>query len=183
MLSWTLFYTALFDMDKSPMVDVIDPDGLVRSQVVESEGRGFCVSLNGAETHRTLAGDFLAQSFGASVQHIALATDDIFATTEALKTCGFDPLPLSENYYADLAARFDLAPGLLERLKAANVFYDELNGSPFFSFIPAALQVACSLRSCSASRAMAATAPPMRPLELPRKKRLARPKGMPAMKG
>lgn len=132
MLSWTLFYTSLFDMSKSPMVDVIDPDGLVRSQVVEGDRGALRITLNGAETHRTLAGDFLAQNFGASVQHIALSTADIFATAKALSACGFEALPMHANYYADLAARFDLAPGLLERLQSANILYDEENGAAFF---------------------------------------------------
>ena len=80
MLSWTLFYTTLFEMRKSPMVDVIDPDGLVRSQAVESVGGRLKITLNGAETHRTLAGRFLASTFGASVQHIALATLDVITS-------------------------------------------------------------------------------------------------------
>ena len=108
MLSWTLFYTTLFDMKKTPMVDVIDPDGLVRSQVVESQDGGLRITLNGADTHRTLAGSFLADSFGASVQHLALATDDIFGTLPKLMDLGFEPLPISPNYYGDLAARFDI---------------------------------------------------------------------------
>ncbi len=132
MLSWTLFYTTLFDMQKSPMVDVIDPDGLVRSQVVETRDGALRVTLNGAETHRTLAGDFLAKNFGASVQHIALESDDIFATAKVLFDCGFEALPLSANYYADLAARFDLPAGLLERLQKYNILYDEQDGSAFF---------------------------------------------------
>ncbi|MER0239896.1 VOC family protein [Fulvimarina sp. MAC8] len=108
MLSWTLFYTTLFEMRKSPMVDVIDPDGVVRSQVVESPDHKLRVTLNGAETHRTLAGSFLAETFGSQVQHIALATDDIFATAEHLAKLGFEVLPIPGNYYRDLAARFSL---------------------------------------------------------------------------
>ena len=114
------------------MVDVIDPDGLVRSQVVQSDGGGVTITLNGAETHRTLAGDFLAQNFGASLQHIALATQDIFATAQTLATRGFEALAMPANYYDDLAARFDLAPDMLARLRQANVLYDEENGAAFF---------------------------------------------------
>ncbi|MGR3379159.1 bifunctional sugar phosphate isomerase/epimerase/4-hydroxyphenylpyruvate dioxygenase family protein [Salipiger abyssi] len=132
MLSWTLFYTALFEMEKSPMVDVIDPDGLVRSQVVEAPDGALRITLNGAETHRTLAGRFLAENFGASVQHIALTTEDIFATAEALGRQGFEPLPIPQNYYDDLAARFDLSADFLARLQAANVLYDQENGAEFF---------------------------------------------------
>jgi 4-hydroxyphenylpyruvate dioxygenase len=62
MLSWSLFYTALLDAEKAPMVDVADPDGLVRSQAIRS-GR-LRITLNGAEPARTLASRFLSDSFG-----------------------------------------------------------------------------------------------------------------------
>ncbi|ERL96527.1 4-hydroxyphenylpyruvate dioxygenase/hemolysin-like protein [Rhodobacteraceae bacterium HIMB11] len=125
MLSWSLFYTSLFEMKKSPMVDVFDPDGLVRSQVVETADGALRVTLNGADTHRTLAGSFLAESFGASVQHLALACDDIFTTLEKMIAHGFETLPMPSNYYDDLSARFDLPAGLLDKMKRANVLFDQ----------------------------------------------------------
>lgn len=132
MLSWSLFYTSLFAMEKAPMVDVIDPDGVVRSRALRAEGGNFRITLNGAETHRTLAGAFLAKSFGASVQHVALATDDIFETAERLAGLGFEPLPIPQNYYGDLAARFDLAPALLATMQRANILYDRDDAGEFF---------------------------------------------------
>src|SRR5690606_30331510 len=36
LLTWLLFYTTLFDTRKTPMLDVVDPAGLVRSQVIEN---------------------------------------------------------------------------------------------------------------------------------------------------
>ncbi len=132
MLSWTLFYTALLEMQKSPMVDVVDPDGLVRSQVVRSTHGDLRFTLNGAETHRTMAGAFLAAGFGGAVQHIALATDDIFATVGALAKAGFRSLAVPANYYDDLASRFDIAPDLLARLRTANAFYDRDGAGEFF---------------------------------------------------
>ena len=42
MLSWLLFYTALLDVKTTPQLDVIDPGGIVRSQVVQSPD-GRCV--------------------------------------------------------------------------------------------------------------------------------------------
>ena len=35
MLSWVLFYVSIFRTHKLPAVDVVDPAGLVRSQVIE----------------------------------------------------------------------------------------------------------------------------------------------------
>ena len=36
MLSWLLFYNSLLDVTKTPQLDVIDPGGIVRSQVVQT---------------------------------------------------------------------------------------------------------------------------------------------------
>lgn len=132
MLSWTLFYSSVLDMAKSPMVDVFDPDGLVRSQVVESADGALRVTLNGADSHRTLAGRFLSETFGASVQHVALASDDIFATMTRLSKLGFEALPMPQNYYDDLAARFDIAPDLLARMQGLNLLYDHDGNGAFY---------------------------------------------------
>jgi 4-hydroxyphenylpyruvate dioxygenase len=124
MLTWLLFYVSIFRTHKTPMVDVIDPGGVVRSQAIESEDGALRLTLNGAENHRTLAGHFIAESFGASVQHLAFATNDIFATAAVLKANGFSALRMSQNYYDDVDARFGLDGQLTDRLKAENILYD-----------------------------------------------------------
>lgn len=124
MMSWALFYTAIFDAAKTPMVDVVDPDGLVRSQAIEGRGGALRITLNGAESHRTFAGQYLARSFGSAVQHVAFATQDIFATARALAKNGFQELEISDNYYDDLAARFQLPDALLDRMRAHHILYD-----------------------------------------------------------
>ncbi len=132
MLTWLLFYTAIFEAHKTPMVDIIDPAGVVRSQVVENATGSLRVTLNGAENRRTLAGHFIAEKFGSGVQHLAFHTDDIFATVLALKANGFRPLPISPNYYGDVEARFGLDPDLTERLKAHDILYDRDEHGEYF---------------------------------------------------
>lgn len=132
MLSWSLYYTAIFDAQKSPVVDVIDPDGLVRSLAIQTGG--LRVTLNGADARRTLAARFVEDTFGAAVQHIAFATDDIFASAAALARLGFPLLQIGGNYYDDVEARFGLDPALTARLRAANVMYDEDAGGRFYQF-------------------------------------------------
>ena len=132
MLSWLLFYTSIFRARKLPMVDVIDPGGVVRSQAVESDDRSLRLTLNGAENRKTFAGRFLSESFGSSVQHLAFATDDIFTTAEALGLRGFEALPISPNYYDDLEARFGLNPDVIERLKRLNILYDRDEHGEYF---------------------------------------------------
>ncbi|MGP9789946.1 bifunctional sugar phosphate isomerase/epimerase/4-hydroxyphenylpyruvate dioxygenase family protein [Roseinatronobacter sp. NSM] len=130
MLSWSLYYTTLFQAQKSPIVDVIDPGGVVRSQAIKSGG--LRLTLNGADTHRTFAGRFIQDSLGASVQHVAFATDDIFGTSAKLAACGFERLRLGANYYADLKARFGLPQELVDRLERESILYDEDEGGSFF---------------------------------------------------
>ena len=132
MLTWVLFYTSIFRTRKLPMVDVVDPGGLVRSQVIESGDGCLRLTLNGAENRKTLAGRFIAESFGASTQHLAFSTPDIFATAAALKASGFQALAISANYYDDLEARFGLDTALMERLRAHNILYDCDEGGDFF---------------------------------------------------
>ena len=132
MLTWLLFYTSIFATGKTPMVDVVDPAGLVRSQAIENADGSLRITLNGAENRRTLAGHFIAESFGSAVQHLAFATDDIFATVEALAANGFAPLVISPNYYDDLDARFGLEQDLLDRLKAGNILYDRDEHGEYF---------------------------------------------------
>ncbi len=132
MLTWLLFYTSIFETGKTPMVDIIDPAGVVRSQVIENHSGALRITLNGAENRRTLAGHFIAEKFGSGIQHLAFSTADIFATAEALKKNGFKPLPISQNYYGDVEARFGLEPELTERLKAHNILYDRDEHGEYF---------------------------------------------------
>jgi 4-hydroxyphenylpyruvate dioxygenase len=132
MLTWLLFYTSIFRTHKTPMVDVIDPAGVVRSQAIETEDGAMRLTLNGAENHRTLAGHFIAESFGASVQHLAFASQDIFATAAALKANGFRALPMSRNYYDDIEARFGLEAEFADRLRTESILYDRDQQGEYF---------------------------------------------------
>lgn len=132
MLTWQLFYNAIFETRKTPTLDVVDPAGLVRSQAIENADGSLRLTLNGAENQRTLAGHFIAEGFGSAVQHLALGTSDIFATLKALRQKGFVALPIPQNYYDDLATRFALDDDLLERLAANGVLYDRDAAGEFF---------------------------------------------------
>ncbi len=179
MLSWSLFYTTLFDLEKSAMVDVIDPDGLVRSQALATRDGAFRITLNGAETHRTLAGSFLAAGFGASVQHVAFATDDIFATAKVQDAAGFQPLPIPENYYHDLAARFDLSQDFIDRIQTASILYDEDEAGCLLQRYSRPYGEGLFFEIVQRTDGYAGYGAPNAPFRIAAQKRLMRPKGMP----
>ncbi|HMO08477.1 MAG TPA: VOC family protein, partial [Paracoccaceae bacterium] len=179
MLSWALFYAAIFGAAKAPMVDVADPDGLVRSQAVRAGA--LRVTLNGAEARRTLAGRFVEDTFGAAVQHVAFATADIFATAAALADRGFPALQIGANYYADVEARFGLDPGLVARMQAANVLYDEDAGGQFFQLYSAPRPDGFFLEIVQRQGAYDGYGAPNAPFRIAAQKRSTRPAGMPRL--
>ena len=124
MLSWLLFYSSLFEVRKTPQVDIADPGGIVRSQVVETPDGAFRMVLNASQSARTQSSRFLSEYFGSGVQHIAFATDDILATVARLRASRVELLTIPENYYHDLDARTDLGAARLASLKANNILYD-----------------------------------------------------------
>lgn len=124
MLSWLLFYTSLLDVRKTPQLDINDPGGVVRSQVVETSDGAFRMVLNASQSARTQSSRFLSEYFGSGVQHIAFATDDILATVARLRASGVELLAIPENYYDDLDARADLGADRLDALRANNILYD-----------------------------------------------------------
>ncbi len=133
MLTWLLFYTSIFSMRRTPMVDVVEPGGLVRSQAIESLPKpDFRLTMNGADNRKTFAGKFLAEGFGTSIQHIAFSTNDIFATAKQLHACGFQALPISRNYYDDLEARFGLEPEFSDALRDSSILYDRDDNGEYF---------------------------------------------------
>ena len=132
MLSWSLFYTSLFEVQKHPIVDVIDPAGVIRSQVIESSDKSFRLTLNGSDTNRTLAGYFVESNAGSAVQHIALTTSDIFSIAEKLAETGFETLAIPANYYDDIRARFVFDETALSAIKQFNILYDEDENGAFY---------------------------------------------------
>lgn len=179
MLSWSLFYTSIFDMHRTPMVDVVDPDGLVRSQAIKARDGAVRITLNGAETHRTLAGSFLADSFGGAVQHVAFATDDIFGTARAMREAGFEPLPMTGNYYNDLRARFGLNASCVEEMKELSILYDEDADGAFFQFYSKPIAGGLFFEIVQRTRSYDGYGAPNAPFRIAAQKRMMRPKGMP----
>jgi 4-hydroxyphenylpyruvate dioxygenase len=132
MLTWLLFYTSLLELAKLPEQDVLDPGGLVKSQVVQSEDGAIRIVLNASQSGQTQSSRFLSEAFGSGVQHIAFATNDIMHTAKSLIAAGVPLLPIPENYYDDLEAKYDLSADDIDRLKAHNILYDREGEGEFF---------------------------------------------------
>ncbi len=133
-LSWLLYYVALFDVTKTPQLEIADTLGLIQSQAVESTDKSLRITLNGSMASQTLSARFIHNYLGAGVQHIAFRTDDVFAAAEKARANGLDLLDISRNYYDDLEARFGLDPALVERMAGLGILYDRDGDAEYFQF-------------------------------------------------
>ena len=131
-LSWSLFYDAVLGLEPQPQVEMADPHGAFLSRLLRSQNGELRIALNIGEGGATGVSRFLDAFGGAGFQQIALSSNDIFAAVEAARASGVAFLPIPDNYYDDLATRFDIARDLLARMRALGMLYDRVKDGEFF---------------------------------------------------
>ena len=131
-LSWSLFYGTVLGLKPQPQVEIADPHGAFFSRLLRSPNGELRIALNVGEGGATGVSRFLDAFGGAGFQQIALLSNDVFAAVEAAKARGVVFLSIPDNYYDDLATRFDIAPDLLARMRALGMLYDRVKDGEFF---------------------------------------------------
>jgi 4-hydroxyphenylpyruvate dioxygenase len=131
-LTWSLFYKSVLGFRTEPQVEIADPHGAFFSRSLRGPNDEVRIALNISEGGATGVSRFLDAFGGAGFQQIALSTEDIFTAVEGARARGVAFLAIPDNYYDDLAARFDIAPSLLARMRSLGVLYDCVNGGEFF---------------------------------------------------
>ncbi|WP_179401395.1 bifunctional sugar phosphate isomerase/epimerase/4-hydroxyphenylpyruvate dioxygenase family protein [Burkholderia guangdongensis] len=133
--AWILYFKAALGLEAEASVLLPDPYGLVRSRAVRSKDGSVRVVLNASADRHTAVAQSLRTYQGSGLNHVAFATEDIFAAADRLRARGVKLLRIPRNYYDDLAARYGFADELLERMCATSVLYDrDANGGEFFQF-------------------------------------------------
>jgi 4-hydroxyphenylpyruvate dioxygenase len=120
-----LFFRAVLGLEPTESMELPEPRGLIRSRALTSPDSTIRLVLNMPQL-----GSSAEPALG--MHHVAFGCDDIFATAAALRECGTNFLPISDNYYADLAARWELPDHLVDTLRQAGVLYDRAPGGGEF---------------------------------------------------
>ncbi|HRO30610.1 MULTISPECIES: sugar phosphate isomerase/epimerase and 4-hydroxyphenylpyruvate domain-containing protein [Micrococcaceae] len=129
-----LFYRALFGLHARANNEVASPQGLVRSQVVQTDDASVRLALNMLpqvlegtdEGRRRRRADF--------PEHVAFLSSDVAEVARRARRAGLRFLPIPANYYEDLHARFDLDEGLLRVLRENDLMYDRDERGEFLHF-------------------------------------------------
>ncbi len=118
-----LFASSVLALGSTSAAEVPGPLGLVRSQVMRTADGAVRLPMNLAPPTAPLPD-----------RHIAVRCDDVVLVARAARDRGLEFLRIPENYYDDLAARFDLAPAFLDGLRDLDLFYDRTGDGEFIHF-------------------------------------------------
>jgi 4-hydroxyphenylpyruvate dioxygenase len=114
-----LFYHSVLGLTRLTNEEFAAPFGLIRTRAFTTANRAVRLALTVSALRR---GGWAPAVLDP--QHLAFATDDIFATAEVLDRLGAATLPVPDNYYADLIARLGLPESTVDRLRRHGIMYD-----------------------------------------------------------
>ncbi|WP_158240449.1 VOC family protein [Telmatospirillum siberiense] len=127
---WVRFYSRCFGFRVIEHNSIVDPKGYVLSTVVADPERKIQICMNEPVDDGTDCERFLRDNFGEGVQHLAFATDDIFAYLDGAGQRGLDILPIQFSYYDSLIAE-GYNPDLVAKLSRYKVMIDTEGGGQF----------------------------------------------------
>ena len=115
---WAAFYERLFNFRKIRYFDIEGKLTGLRSRAMTSPCGKVRIPINESADDKSQIAEYLAAYKGEGIQHIALGTDDIYATVETLKArgVGFMPPP-PESYYESVPERLPDHGEDLDRLR------------------------------------------------------------------
>ena len=118
-----LFAASVMSLETESAAEVPSPMGLMRSQVMRTRDGVVRVPINLAPPTAPLPD-----------RHIAVRCDDVVAVVRRARAAGLQLLQIPNNYYDDLAARFDLDEGFLAELRELGLLYDRDGTGEFVHF-------------------------------------------------
>ncbi len=124
---WAGFYQHLFNFREIRYFDIEGKLTGLKSRAMTSPCGKIRIPINESADDKSQIEEYLHAYHGEGVQHIALATDDIYATVEALRARGIEFLDTPDSYYDLLDARLPGHGEDVARLRRNRILVD---GSP-----------------------------------------------------
>jgi 4-hydroxyphenylpyruvate dioxygenase len=122
---WAEFYERLFNFREVRFFDIEGKLTGLRSRAMTSPCGKIRIPINESADDKSQIAEYLADYRGEGIQHIALATDDIYATVEALRARGIRFMePPPDAYYEALDARLPGHGEDVARLRRHGILID-----------------------------------------------------------
>ena len=96
---WASFYETIFNFREIRYFDIEGQQTALVSRAMTAPDDKIRIPLNESQDEHSQIEEFLKEYKGEGIQHLALATDDIFATVDALRANGIRFQDSPETYY------------------------------------------------------------------------------------
>ena len=128
MRTWSEFYRQIFGFEEQKYFDIKgQATGLFSQAMIAPDGQ-IRIPLNESQDDTSQIEEFLRQYNGEGIQHIALTTDDIYATVEKLRARGVRLQDTIDTYYDLVDKRVPGHGEDLERLRKNRILVDGAAG-------------------------------------------------------
>ena len=128
MVEWARFYERLFAFREIRYFDIEGKLTGLRSKAMTSPDGKIRIPINESADDKSQIAEYLAAYHGEGIQHIALATADIYAAVEALRARGVRFLTVPDTYYEQVETRLPGHGEDLERLRRNRILIDGAPG-------------------------------------------------------
>ena len=99
MAHWAEFYEKIFNFRQIRYFDIEGQSTGLFSKAMTAPDNKIRIPLNESQDEHSQIEEFLREYNGEGIQHIALATDDIFATVDALRANGIRFQDTNDSYF------------------------------------------------------------------------------------
>ena len=124
MAEWSEFYERLFNFREIKYFDIEGKLTGLKSKAMTSPCGKIRIPINESSDDKSQIAEYLNAYHGEGIQHVALGTDDIYATVEALRGMGTPFQDTIETYYEGIDRRLPGHGEDLERLKRNRILID-----------------------------------------------------------
>jgi 4-hydroxyphenylpyruvate dioxygenase len=121
---WAQFYEHLFNFREVRYFDIEGQLTGLRSKAMTSPDGKIRIPINESADDKSQIAEYLAAYRGEGIQHIALATADIYATVETLRERGISFMSAPDTYYEAVDARVPGHGENLARLRRDRILID-----------------------------------------------------------
>ncbi|HYE46103.1 MAG TPA: 4-hydroxyphenylpyruvate dioxygenase, partial [Caulobacter sp.] len=124
MRNWSGFYGNVFNFEEQKYFDIKGKATGLFSQAMIAPDRAIRIPLNESQDENSQIEEFLKRYNGEGIQHIALATDDIFETVEEMKRRGIPFQDTIETYFELIDKRLPGHGEDVERMRKNRILID-----------------------------------------------------------
>jgi 4-hydroxyphenylpyruvate dioxygenase len=124
MRTWSAFYAKIFGFEEQKYFDIKGKATGLFSQAMIAPDKAIRIPLNESQDDKSQIEEFIRDYNGEGIQHLALTTDDIYATVEKLRANGVKLQDTIETYYELVDKRVPGHGEDLERLKRNRILID-----------------------------------------------------------